>query len=100
MSESIPAKILAVDDEADFEMLLRQRFRHQIRAGEFDFRFAYHGEDISDFIQRPEFKKCAGTDEPQKYLPSLYSHPPMDAARPRRPAGAGRCPARSGAAAD
>src|SRR5947199_5183731 len=39
------AKILAVDDEADFEMLLRQRFRHQIRAGEFDFRFAYHGEE-------------------------------------------------------
>ncbi len=27
-----PAKILAVDDEADFELLLRQRFRRQIRA--------------------------------------------------------------------
>jgi adenylate cyclase len=39
-----PAKILAVDDEADFELLLRQRFRHQIRAGEFVFRFAQHGE--------------------------------------------------------
>ena len=39
-----PAKILAVDDEADFEQLLRQRFRHQIRAGEFVFRFAEHGE--------------------------------------------------------
>src|SRR3954463_2183715 len=39
------AKILAVDDEADFEVLLRQRFRHQIRAGEFEFRFAYHGEE-------------------------------------------------------
>ena len=39
-----PAKILAVDDEADFEVLLRRRFRHQIRAGEFVFRFARHGE--------------------------------------------------------
>jgi adenylate cyclase len=38
------AKILAVDDEADFEHLLRQRFRRQIRAGEFAFRFAAHGE--------------------------------------------------------
>ena len=41
---SSPAKILAVDDEADFELLLRQRFRRQIRAGEFAFRFAQHGE--------------------------------------------------------
>src|SRR5881227_2583579 len=45
MSDLVPAKILAVDDEADFELLLRQRFRHQIRAGEFDFRFAYDGEE-------------------------------------------------------
>jgi adenylate cyclase len=41
---TIPAKILAVDDEADFELLLRQRFRRQIQAGEFVFRFAAHGE--------------------------------------------------------
>jgi hypothetical protein len=34
------AKILAVDDEPDFELLLRQRFRRQIRDGEFSFRFA------------------------------------------------------------
>src|SRR5437016_10619206 len=40
-----PAKILAVDDEADFELLIRQRFRRQIRAEEFDFRFAHHGEE-------------------------------------------------------
>ncbi|MBZ9862642.1 DUF1402 family protein [Mesorhizobium sp. CA12] len=25
--------------------------------------FAYHGEDVSDFIQRPEFEKCAGMDD-------------------------------------
>jgi adenylate cyclase len=40
-----PAKILAVDDEADFELLIRQRFRRQIRDREFTFRFARHGEE-------------------------------------------------------
>src|SRR4026209_2834148 len=40
-----PAKILAVDDEANFEMLIRQRFRRQIRDQEFAFRFAHHGEE-------------------------------------------------------
>ena len=39
------AKILAVDDEVDFELLIRQRFRRQIRAEEFAFRFAHHGEE-------------------------------------------------------
>jgi adenylate cyclase len=39
------SKILAVDDEPDFELLLTQRFRRQIREGEFLFRFAYHGEE-------------------------------------------------------
>src|ERR1700755_577973 len=39
------AKILAVNDEADFELLIRQRFRRQIREREFEFRFAHHGEE-------------------------------------------------------
>src|SRR5437879_1427873 len=39
------AKILAVDDEPDFELLLTQRFRRQIREQEFAFRFARHGEE-------------------------------------------------------
>jgi adenylate cyclase len=39
------AKILAVDDEPDFELLLTQRFRRQIREQEFVFRFARHGEE-------------------------------------------------------
>src|SRR5271169_3480132 len=38
-------KILAVDDEPDFEILIRQRFRRQIREEEFLFRFAHHGEE-------------------------------------------------------
>jgi adenylate cyclase len=40
-----PAKILAVDDEPDFELLITQRFRRQIREQEFAFRFARHGEE-------------------------------------------------------
>ncbi len=39
------AKILAVDDEPDFEFLIKQRFRRQIREEEFAFRFAHHGEE-------------------------------------------------------
>src|ERR1051325_11733702 len=47
-----PAKILAVDDEVDFEQLIRQRFRRQIRAQEFDFRFAQHGEEALAVLER------------------------------------------------
>ena len=45
-----PVKILGVDDEADFEALIRQRFRRQIRDGEFTFRFAHHGEEALDIL--------------------------------------------------
>ena len=40
-----PAKILAVDDEPDFELLIKQRFRQRIRKGDLAFRFARHGEE-------------------------------------------------------
>src|SRR5260370_36226937 len=43
MSE--PAKILAVDDEPDFELLIKQRFRQRIRKGDLAFRFARHGDE-------------------------------------------------------
>src|SRR5262245_148208 len=45
-----PAKILAVADEPDFELLLTQRFRRQVREGEFAFRFAHHGEEALDML--------------------------------------------------
>jgi len=47
-----PAKILAIDDEADFEQLIRQRFRRQIRAQEFEFHFAHHGEEALSVLER------------------------------------------------
>ena len=45
-----PAKILAVDDEPDFELLIKQRFRRQIRNQEFTFRFAHHGEEALEAL--------------------------------------------------
>src|SRR5438132_4340705 len=50
-----PAKILAVDDEPDFELLLTQRFRRQIREDEFTFRSACHGEEaLSKLADEPD----------------------------------------------
>ena len=52
-----PAKILAVDDEADFELLIRQRFRREIRAQEFAFRFAHHGEEaLAVLAEEPDIE--------------------------------------------
>jgi YesN/AraC family two-component response regulator len=39
----MPAKILVVDDELDLELLIRQKFRRQIRDREFEFVFARNG---------------------------------------------------------
>ena len=44
------AKILAVDDEPDFELLLTQRFRRQIRENQFAFRFAGNGEEALEML--------------------------------------------------
>jgi sigma-B regulation protein RsbU (phosphoserine phosphatase) len=41
----MPAKILIVDDEADVELLIRQRFRHEMREGVYDFVFARNGAE-------------------------------------------------------
>src|ERR1051325_6158617 len=39
----MPVKILVVDDEPDLELLIRQKFRRQIRNDEFRFVFAQNG---------------------------------------------------------
>ena len=44
------ATILVVDDEPDLEALVQQRFRRQIRGGEFGFCFAHDGIEALDMI--------------------------------------------------
>jgi adenylate cyclase len=38
-------KILVVDDEADLELLIKQKFRRKIREGEYEFIFAANGQE-------------------------------------------------------
>ncbi|WP_151089251.1 response regulator [Hymenobacter baengnokdamensis] len=44
-------KILVVDDETDVRVLFEQRFRREIRSGEFAFSFAYSGEEALGFLR-------------------------------------------------
>lgn len=44
-------KILLVDDETDFELLTKQKFRTQISAGIFDLLFSHNGDDALEYIQ-------------------------------------------------
>ncbi len=46
-----PTQILVVDDEPDVEQLISQRFRRQVRAGEFAFSFARDGEQALRLLQ-------------------------------------------------
>ncbi|MBT8184532.1 MAG: response regulator, partial [Eudoraea sp.] len=39
------ARILVVDDETDLEVLIKQKFRKQIRQSEYEFVFAINGKD-------------------------------------------------------
>ena len=45
-----PAKILVVDDEEDLELLMRQRFRRQVRRGEYELYFAHNGREALDVL--------------------------------------------------
>jgi CheY-like chemotaxis protein len=45
-------KILVVDDEADVQPLFVQRFRKEIKNGEFDFSFALSGEEALDYLEK------------------------------------------------
>ena len=48
-------KILVVDDESDLEVLIRQKFRKQIRDNEYDFTFAQNGvEALSKIADQPD----------------------------------------------
>ena len=44
-------KILVVDDEPDLEHLVRQKFRHYVREGRFELRFAHNGKEALEQIE-------------------------------------------------
>jgi two-component system chemotaxis response regulator CheY len=43
-------KILVVDDERDIQQLFEQRFRREIKAGEFEFVFTFSGPDAIKYL--------------------------------------------------
>ena len=45
------AKIMVVDDEIDLEVLIKQKFRKQIREKEYEFVFAVNGKDALNKIE-------------------------------------------------
>lgn len=49
------AKILVVDDETDLEVLIKQKFRKEIRNKEYEFLFAINGLDaLEKLLEEPE----------------------------------------------
>ncbi len=44
-------KVLVVDDEKDVQTLFEQRFRKEIRGGEFELVFAFSGEEALNFMK-------------------------------------------------
>ncbi|MCB0600543.1 MAG: response regulator [Saprospiraceae bacterium] len=43
-------KVLVVDDERDVQVLFEQRFRKEIRNGDFQFVFAFSGEEALTYM--------------------------------------------------
>ncbi len=46
------AKILVVDDETDLELLIKQKFRRQIREKKYEFSFAHDGVEALEVLSR------------------------------------------------
>jgi len=55
-------KILVVDDETDLELLIKQRFRKQIREQEYEFTFAINGNDALSKLKEREDVSIVLTD--------------------------------------
>jgi two-component system, chemotaxis family, chemotaxis protein CheY len=45
-------KILVVDDEQDIKQLFEQRFRKEIKSGEFDFVFTFSAPDAINYLNQ------------------------------------------------
>src|SRR4051812_6050828 len=51
------AKILVVDDEADLEILVKQKFRKKIRENVYQFIFAQNGEEaLQKILEHPDLE--------------------------------------------
>jgi signal transduction histidine kinase/AraC-like DNA-binding protein len=50
--EKSPRQVLFIDDELDFETLIRQRFRKAVRQGEIELFFAYNGAEGLDILRK------------------------------------------------
>ncbi|HJY23616.1 MAG TPA: response regulator, partial [Hanamia sp.] len=51
------AKILVVDDETDLEVLIKQKFRRQIREQKYEFTFATNGiEALAKIGEHPDIE--------------------------------------------
>jgi signal transduction histidine kinase len=50
----MPPHILVVDDEPDLELLIRQKFRHQIKDGKYRFSFAGNGIEALAMLENDE----------------------------------------------
>jgi CheY-like chemotaxis protein len=46
------AKILVVDDEADLEVLIKQKFRQKIREHKYEFLFAINGKHALEQLEQ------------------------------------------------
>ena len=46
------AKILVADDESDLEILIKQRFRRQIRENKYQFEFALNGKQALERLEQ------------------------------------------------
>ena len=47
-------KIMVVDDETDIQLLFRQRFRKEIKSGQFSFHYAFSGSDALAYLECDE----------------------------------------------
>jgi len=47
-------RILVVDDERDVQTLFEQRFRKEIKTGEFNFVFAFSGEEALTYLNNQD----------------------------------------------
>ena len=42
---------MVVDDEQDVELLFRQKFRKELKEGEYNFHFAFNGEEALQYLR-------------------------------------------------